>query len=111
MTGVTLHSHVRYKEIYPQKAAHVPLEPLTGKIGRRSHGARPVHLIITMIKWIRTSRLSIKNSLSRAQVCMEAALAALRESLAAPDISRSVFSSSSLFFSSLELSDTTIYEP
>ena len=24
------------------------------------HGARPVHLIITMIKWIRTSRLSIK---------------------------------------------------
>ena len=30
-----------------------------------SHGARPVHLIITMIKWSRTSRLSIKNSLSR----------------------------------------------
>jgi len=29
-----------------------------------SHDARPVHLIITMIKWIRTSRLSIKNSLS-----------------------------------------------
>jgi len=29
-----------------------------------SHGARPVHLIITMIRWIRTSRLSIKNSLS-----------------------------------------------
>jgi len=28
------------------------------------HHARPVHLIITMIKWIRTSRLSIKNSLS-----------------------------------------------
>ena len=28
-----------------------------------SHGARTVHLIITMIKWIRTSRLSIKNSL------------------------------------------------
>ena len=29
-----------------------------------SHGARPVHLIITMIKWIRTRRLSIKRSLS-----------------------------------------------
>ena len=28
------------------------------------HGARPVHLIITMIKWIRTSRLSIKKTLS-----------------------------------------------
>jgi len=29
-----------------------------------SHGARPVHLILTMVKWFRTSRLSIKNSLS-----------------------------------------------
>ena len=27
-------------------------------------GARPVHLIITTMKYIRTSRLSIKNSLS-----------------------------------------------
>jgi len=26
---------------------------------------RPVHLIITMIEWIRTSRLSIKKSLSQ----------------------------------------------
>ena len=31
---------------------------------QNSHGARPVHLIITMIQWIRTSRLSIKNSLA-----------------------------------------------
>ena len=30
-----------------------------------SHGARPVHLIIAMIKWIRTSRLSLKNSFSQ----------------------------------------------
>ena len=36
---------------------------LPGKGNPNSHGARPVHLIITMIKWIRTSRLSIKNSL------------------------------------------------
>ena len=35
-------------------------------------GIRPVHLIITMIKWIRTSRLSIKNSLSRGQDLNEA---------------------------------------
>ena len=28
------------------------------------NGARPVHLIITMMKWIRTSRLSINKSLS-----------------------------------------------
>ena len=35
-----------------------------GNGNSNSHGARPVHLIITMIKWIRTSRLSIKNSLS-----------------------------------------------
>ena len=36
---------------------------LHGKGNSNSHGARPVDLIITMIKWIRTSRLSIKNSL------------------------------------------------
>ena len=36
---------------------------LPGKGNSDSHGARPVHLIITMIKRIRTSRLSIKNSL------------------------------------------------
>ena len=29
-----------------------------------SHGARPVHQIVSMIKWIRTSGLSIKHSLS-----------------------------------------------
>jgi len=33
---------------------------LPGKGDSNSHGARPDHLIITMIKWIRTSRLSIK---------------------------------------------------
>ena len=37
---------------------------LPGKGDSNPHGVRPVHLIITMIKWIRTSRLSIKNSLS-----------------------------------------------
>ena len=37
---------------------------LPGNGNSNSHGARPVHLIITMIKWIRTSRLPIKNSLS-----------------------------------------------
>ena len=31
--------------------------------------ARPAHLIITMIKWIRTSRLSIKNSHSAVPSC------------------------------------------
>jgi len=34
---------------------------LPGKGNSNSHGARPDHLIITMIKWIRTSRLSVKN--------------------------------------------------
>ena len=37
---------------------------LPGKGNSNSHGARPVHLIITMIKWFRSSRLSIKNYLS-----------------------------------------------
>jgi len=38
---------------------------LPEKGNSNSHGARPVHYIISMIKWIRTSRLSVKNSLSR----------------------------------------------
>jgi len=37
---------------------------LPRKENSNSHGARPVHLIITIIKWTRTSRLSINNSLS-----------------------------------------------
>ena len=36
---------------------------LPGKENSNSHGARPIHLIITMIKWIRTSRSSKKLSL------------------------------------------------
>ena len=40
--------------------------------------ARPVHLIITMIKWFRTSRLSIKNSLSWRPARTRAGLRALR---------------------------------
>ena len=36
---------------------------LPGKGDSKSHGARPVHQIISMIEWIWTSRLSIKNSL------------------------------------------------
>jgi len=36
---------------------------LPGKGDPNSHGARPVHLIITMIKSTRTSTLSIKKSL------------------------------------------------
>ena len=34
---------------------------LPGKGDSNSHGARPAHRIITMIQWIRTSRLSIEN--------------------------------------------------
>ena len=37
---------------------------LPGKENSNSHGARPVHQINSMIKWSRTSKLSIKNSLS-----------------------------------------------
>ena len=37
---------------------------LPGKENSNSHDAWPVHIITTMIKWIRTSRLSIRNSLS-----------------------------------------------
>ena len=44
-------------------------ERLPGKGISNSHGARPVHLIITMIKWIRTSRFSINDSLSGSHRC------------------------------------------
>ena len=37
---------------------------LPGKGDSKSHGTRPVHQIISMIKWIRTSRLIMKNSVS-----------------------------------------------
>ena len=39
---------------------------LPGKGNSNSHGARPVHLIFRMIKWFRTSRLSINNSFTPA---------------------------------------------
>ena len=47
-------THLTYRKVYVR---------LPGKGNSNAHGARPVHLIITMITWIRTSRLSIKNSL------------------------------------------------
>ena len=46
------------------RVGSAPRHLLPGKGNSNSHGARPVHLIITMIEWIRTSRLSMKNSLS-----------------------------------------------
>ena len=39
---------------------------LPGEGNSTSLGARPVHQIISMIRWIRTSRFSIKKSLCRA---------------------------------------------
>ena len=46
---------------YPSRKVDVRLP---GKGKSNSYGARPVHLIITMIKLIRTSRLSVIHSLS-----------------------------------------------
>jgi len=46
----------------PRAARKVDVR-LPGKGDSNSHGARPVRLIITMIKLIRTSRLSAQNSL------------------------------------------------
>ena len=42
---------------------------LPGKGNSNSHGARPVHQTIAVMKWIRTSRFSIKNSLSSGCAC------------------------------------------
>ena len=44
---------------------------LPEKGNSNSHGARPVHLIITMIKWIRTCRLLKKKSLSWQELVMK----------------------------------------
>ena len=41
---------------------------LPAKGNSNCHGARPVHQTISMMKWIRTSRLSIMNPLSRGKV-------------------------------------------
>jgi len=48
------------------RGASAPVSPLpfSGKGNSNSQGARPVHLIITTMKWFRTSRLSIENYLS-----------------------------------------------
>ena len=51
------------------KGVRLPVsQSITRKVDIRlpgsSHGARPDHQIITMIKWIWTSRLSIQNSVS-----------------------------------------------
>ena len=49
--------------MFPRQTRKVDVR-LPGKGNSNSHGARPVHLMIRMIKWIRISRLSIKSSLS-----------------------------------------------
>jgi len=53
----TLHTHTHY-----QVHRGVWIRGV-GTRGRRGPGTGPVRLIISMIKWIRTSRFSIKNSL------------------------------------------------
>ena len=53
--------------MYDQRSRKVNVK-LPGKGNSKSHGERPVHLIITMIKWIWTSRLSTKDSLSLCRV-------------------------------------------
>jgi len=55
---------LRNEQIPPAGRAKKVDVRLPEKGNSNSHGARPVHLIVTMIKWIRTSRLSIQNSLS-----------------------------------------------
>jgi len=86
---------------------------LPGKGSSNSHGARPVHLIITMIMWIRTSRLTIKKYPSVQAPTMvvkvdeEKPLTTIQFRM--HDSTRSL--SLSLLLSSLELSDTKVYEP
>ena len=56
-----LHLTLNDTEVYGPLGRYVRLP---GKGNSNSHGARPVHLNITMVKWIRTRRLPIKKFLS-----------------------------------------------
>ena len=71
MSEVSLHapqSVLPHEHLLPhalsRKIARKVDTRLPGKGKSDFHGARPIHQIISIIKWIRTSRLSIKNSLS-----------------------------------------------
>jgi hypothetical protein len=50
-----------YMYIY-YNARQPPVRKVDVRLPGQGNGARPVHLIITMMRWIRTSRLSIKKS-------------------------------------------------
>ena len=87
---IYIHIHIyiyacpsRYADI----AAELSMLAAPGKVDIRlpgkGNGARPVRQIIVMIKWIRTSRLSIKNSLSLC-ACPSRYIAAELSMLAAP---------------------------
>ena len=77
---------------------------LPGKGNSNSHGARLAHLIITMMNWIRTSRLSITNSLSlQGAPLLDGRESRLRQA-------SGIVCFSSLLLLSLELSDTKVYE-
>jgi len=56
--------HLSQPDSQSLKSNAYPDERLPGKGNSHTHGARPVHVIIKMIRWIRTSRLSTKNYLS-----------------------------------------------
>jgi len=57
LTVPFLKQHVNC-DLFSPRVVRIP-----GKGNSNSHCARPVHRIIAMIQWSRTSRLSIKNSL------------------------------------------------
>ena len=92
----------------PSHVGNVQNNPARSPLSRlgicRRDGARPFHLIITMIKWIRTSRVSIKNSVSLAGVPARYPrhLLLLLLFTLVPGPRRSL---------SLKLSDTRVYEP
>jgi len=62
---------------------------LPGRGNSNSHGAQPVHQVSSMIKWIRTSRLSIKNSLSEPPEEEARNLSSMADPVASTIVSRS----------------------
>ena len=67
--GILMESRLSYGIL--MESRKVDVRP-SRKGNLNSHSARPVHLIIAMIKWIWTSRLSIQNSLlMEGGVCLQ----------------------------------------
>ena len=75
-TGWNVGLHVSYiAEVLYDRVRKVDIRQ-PGKGDSNSHGARQIHQLISKIKWVRTSRLTMENSLYRIGWCAGAIFSA-----------------------------------